>query len=86
MRHDLAGGVASSAHDVDLAGRDYANEIMFDGAPDGAQWLGLDRRSFVMTACIRQADILGLLKLSVSSFRMSCSAPPIPLTRRWHGD
>ena len=61
LRHDLAGGVASSAHDVDLAGRDYANEIMFDGAPDGAQWLGLDRRSFVMTACIRQADILGLL-------------------------
>ena len=61
LRHDLAGGVASSAHDVDLGGRDYANEIMFDGAPDGAQWLGLDRRSFVMTACIRQADILGLL-------------------------
>ena len=61
LRHDLAGRVDSSAHDVDLAGRDYSNEIMFDGAPDGARWLGLDRRSFVMTACIRQADILGLL-------------------------
>lgn len=61
LHHDLARGVASSARDVDLAGRDYANEIMFEGAPDGAQWLGLDRRSFVMTACIRQAEILGLL-------------------------
>ena len=61
LRHDLAGGVDSSARDVDLAGRDYSNEIMFEGAPDGARWLGLDRRTFVMTACIRQADILGLL-------------------------
>ena len=61
LRHDLAGGVDSSARDVDLAGRDYSNEIMFEGAPDGARWLGLDRRTFVMTACIRHADILGLL-------------------------
>ena len=61
LRHDLAGGVDSSARDVDLAGREYSNEIMFEGAPDGARWLGLDRRSFAMTACIRQADILGLL-------------------------
>ena len=61
LRHDLAGGVGSSARDVVLAGHDYTNEIMFEGAPDGAQWLGLDRRSFAMTACIRQAEILGLL-------------------------
>ena len=61
LRHDLAGGVDSSARDVDLAGRDYSNEIMRDGVPDGARWLGLDRRSFVLTACIRQADVLGLL-------------------------
>ena len=61
LRHDLMGGVDSSAHDVDLAGRNYSNEIMFDGAPDGARWLGLDRRSFIMTACIRHSDILGLL-------------------------
>ena len=61
LRHDLAGGVDSSARDADLAGREYSNEIMFEGAPDGAQWLGLNRRSFVLTACIRQADILGLL-------------------------
>ena len=62
LRHDLAGGVESSARDVDLAGRDYSNEILNDGAPDGARWLGLTRRSFVMTACIRQAQILGLLE------------------------
>ena len=61
LRHDLAGRVGSSARDVVLAGRDYSSEIMYDGAPDGARWLGLDRRSFLMTACIRQADILGLL-------------------------
>ena len=61
LRHDLAGGVYSSARDVEIAGHDYTNEIMFEGAPDGAQWLGLDRRSFVMTACIRQAEILELL-------------------------
>ena len=61
LRHDLARGVKSSARDVVLASRDYADEIMFEGAPDGAQWLGLDRRSFVMTACIRQAEILALL-------------------------
>ena len=61
LRRDLAGGVDSSAHDVDLGRRDYSNEIMNDGAPDGARWVGLDRSSFVLTACIRQADILGLL-------------------------
>ena len=62
LRHDLAGRVDSSARDADLAGRDYSNEIISNGAPDGARWLGLDRRSFLMTSCIRQADILGLLE------------------------
>ena len=62
LRHDLAGRVDSSARDAVLAGRDYSNEIMFEGAPDGARWLGLDRRSFIKTAFIRQADILGLLE------------------------
>ena len=44
------------AHDADL-GRDYSSDIINDGAPDGAIWLGLDRRSFLSTACVRQADI-----------------------------
>ena len=61
LRHDLAGRGNSSARDVEIAGHDYTSEIMFDGAPDGARWLGLNRRSFVMTAFIRQAEILALL-------------------------
>ena len=62
LRHDLAGLVDSSARDAEIAGRDYSNEIMNEGAPDGSRWLGLDRRAFLNTACVRQADILGLLE------------------------
>ena len=61
LRHDLARGMGSSARDVEIAGHDYTNDIMFEGAPDGSLWLGLDRRSFIMTAFIRQAEILELL-------------------------
>ena len=56
LRHDLEGRVDCEARDADL-GRDYSNEIMFEGNPDGSRWLGLDRRSFLSTACVRQADI-----------------------------
>ncbi|WP_419949552.1 AAA family ATPase [Candidatus Palauibacter sp.] len=58
LRHDLAGRVDSSALDVNVAGRDYSTEIIHDGAPDGSRWLGLNRRAFLYTACVRQADIL----------------------------
>ena len=58
LRHDLAGRVDSSALDANVAGRDYSSEIIHDGAPDGSRWLGLNRRSFLYTACVRQADIL----------------------------
>ena len=61
LRHDLAGRVDSSARDADLAGRDYSSEVMNDGAPDGSRWLGLNRRSFLSTACVRQTDILSVL-------------------------
>ena len=61
LRHDLDGRVDSSARDADLAARDYSGEIMHEGAPDGARWLGLDRRSFLSTACVRQASILSVL-------------------------
>ena len=56
IHHDLDGKVDCWAHDADL-GRDYSSEIIHEGAPDGAGWLGLDRRSFLSTACVRQADI-----------------------------
>ena len=62
LRHDLASGVDSSARDADLAARDYSGQIMTDGAPNGARWLGLDRKSFLNTACVRQASILELLE------------------------
>ena len=61
LRQDLAGKVDCSASDADLAARDYANEILYDGAPDGSRWLGLNRRSFLGAACVRQAQILRLL-------------------------
>lgn len=60
LRHDLDGRVDCQARDVDL-GRDYSSEIINDGAPDGARWLGLDRRSFLGTACVGQADIQSIV-------------------------
>ena len=44
-----------------MAGRDYSSEVLFDGSPDGSRWLGLNRKSFLSTACIRQADIFRVL-------------------------
>ena len=61
LRHDLTGSTSNSARDADIAGRDYADEIMFEGTPDGSRWLGLNRRTFLSVACVRQADILGVL-------------------------
>ncbi|HVW81011.1 MAG TPA: AAA family ATPase [Mycobacteriales bacterium] len=60
LRHDLAAKVACHAKDLDL-GNDISAEVMNDGAPDGARWVGLDRTSFAATACIAQADVLGVL-------------------------
>ncbi|HLH75364.1 MAG TPA: AAA family ATPase [Candidatus Binataceae bacterium] len=60
MRQDLEGGVDCRATDLDL-GRDVSSEIVFEGAPDGSRWLGLNRRAFIATACVRQAQLLSLL-------------------------
>jgi DNA repair protein SbcC/Rad50 len=60
LHHDLEGRVDSRAVDLGL-GRDVSDEIMFEGAPDGSRWLGFDRRSFVATACVRQAEIAHVL-------------------------
>jgi exonuclease SbcC len=59
LHHDLDGRVDCMAFDAVL-GRDCSGEVMNDGAPDGAVWLGLDRRSFVSTACVRQGEILAI--------------------------
>jgi exonuclease SbcC len=42
-------------------GRDLTGDLINEGAPDGAKWLGLDRRSFAAVACVRQADIQGVV-------------------------
>lgn len=58
MDYDLDGKVARVI-DADL-GRDYANEIIYDGAPDASRWLGLDRKAFLSTACVKQADLFAI--------------------------
>lgn len=60
LLQDLAGRNCS-ATDADLAGTDYANEIVYDGSPDGSRFLGLNRTTFLGVACVRQADVLGVL-------------------------
>ena len=60
ITQDLAGRVDSRAVDADL-GRDVSGDIMFEGSPDGSRWLGLDRYSFLATACIGQAALLKVL-------------------------
>ena len=56
LHHDLDGKVDSRATDAVL-GVDVSHEIIQDGAPDGSVWLGLDRRAFLATACVRQAEV-----------------------------
>src|SRR5262249_2505502 len=59
LRHDLEGRIDCRAVDAVL-GRDVSAEIMYEGSPDASRWLGLDRRSFLAIACVRQADVLGV--------------------------
>jgi DNA repair exonuclease SbcCD ATPase subunit len=42
-------------------GRDVTGDLINEGSPDGAKWLGLDRKSFAAVACVRQADIQGVI-------------------------
>jgi hypothetical protein len=63
IRQDLASRTNCRA--VDLAvGRDVTAEILREQVPDGATWVGLDRQSFLATACVRQADLLSVLEHS----------------------
>ena len=61
LSHDFAGGVENSAQDMQVADREVSHEIMNEGAPDGARWLGLDRKSFQSVACVRQSELLDIL-------------------------
>lgn len=62
LRHDLAMKTAAIS-DATL-GRPYDVDLTHDGAPDGALLVGLDRRAFLATACMRQADLLELMHSS----------------------
>lgn len=59
LHHDLAGRGACRATDLDI-GRDVSAEVMNEGSPDASLWLGLGRTAFGATACISQADMLGV--------------------------
>jgi exonuclease SbcC len=60
LHNDLDGRVDCRATDAVL-GRDVSAEIMHEGTPDASRWLGLERHSFLAVACVRQADVLGVL-------------------------
>jgi exonuclease SbcC len=64
VRRDLKQGTGL-AHDADL-GRDVSEEVMNEGVPDAARWLGLDRRSFLAVACVRQAELRAVLDESAA--------------------
>jgi hypothetical protein len=57
LRQDLDGKVDCGAIDLDT-GEDVSAEIIVDGAPDATRWLGLERASFLATACVEQAQLL----------------------------
>jgi len=61
LRHELRGQVDCEARDLTLGGRDCSGEIIVgNDTPDGARWLGLDRRTFLTVACVRQTDLLAV--------------------------
>ena len=59
LRQNLSDLANCSATDADL-GRDISGEILNEGTPDAAKWLGLDRQSFLSVACVRQAEVQGI--------------------------
>jgi len=60
LRQELADRIDCRATDVDFD-RDYSNEIVNEGGLDGSGWLGLDRRSFLATAWIKQGQLLDVI-------------------------
>src|SRR3712207_7110104 len=38
----------------------FRSIVVSNDAPDGARWLGLDRRTFLAVACVRQGDLLAV--------------------------
>jgi len=65
LRQNLLDLAHCSATDADL-GRDVSGEILDEGTPDAAMWLGLDRQSFLSVACVRQAEIQNIAENAAS--------------------
>src|SRR5664279_244309 len=63
LTHDLDAKVDCRAMDLGLS-RDVSNQIMFEGSPDASHYLGLDRKSFVATAVVNQAEMLSILSVA----------------------
>ena len=60
IRQDLENRTHSQA--TDGFGRKVTSEILNEGNPDAARWVGLDRNSFLSTACVRQTQVLSVLE------------------------
>ena len=56
---DLANNRAAVG-DLGCGGRPVEDDLVRDGSPDGAVWLGLDRATFPATASVRQAELLAV--------------------------
>ncbi len=64
LRQELVDRVACYAKGLDVVA-DYSKEITGSDrgeVPDGSRWLGLDRRAFLATACVRQTDLLSVIE------------------------
>ncbi|MHB1552776.1 MAG: AAA family ATPase [Acidimicrobiales bacterium] len=63
VRQNLANPAASRATDL-AVGQDVSSQILTLQVPDAARYAGLDRQSFLATACIHQAKLLSVLEHS----------------------
>ncbi|HEY9085910.1 MAG TPA: AAA family ATPase [Candidatus Tyrphobacter sp.] len=59
IHRDLAENVDCSVCELPT-GRDISAAFINDGSPDGARLVGLDRRTFLSTASVRQAEVTNL--------------------------
>ena len=48
--------------DISMGGREITDDLMNQGSPDGAKWLGLDRTTFPITASVGQGNILAVVE------------------------
>ena len=59
LRHDLRSG-QGKAVDADFPDRELSGDLIFEGAVDGSRMIGLNRRSFLNTAAVRQSQVTAI--------------------------